>query len=378
MKYEAHYVTLVALMTIFAPASASAQEPTVNVSAAVTCFERRVRDPKAECAPGVEPANLFIWGDSATAEATLDGLVDLVLRSEEKSVRNLALTYIGFAGHETLNPQISVVPRLSRLYWSTSHFDVRRQVIRLIEHQADKRLAVEFLRSVAVDDDPDSGLCSDCPAHRNAAVRLLPRMGEDGLAILDHLVAEGVVRRDSIRRMLYVWSIPVTGPDVGELQVFGDTSVKREITLQTQDIHGRSTDWVNVFTGRNLTDIAGAWATELRGARMGEEFGRVIVTAWNDYGRYTAEYYVRDSALLHVYETFEYFEGAAPGLVWRNFKGIPAWERRTYFTGSEVTYAEARGGWGPQPGEDGEVLRAAARRLTRILEGGLEPAPDGA
>ena len=43
-----------------------------------------------------------------------------------------------------------------------------------------------------------------------------------------------------------------------------------------------------------------------------------------------------EGTLLFVYETFVYFTETAPSDAWRNFMGLAAWERRSYFESEGV------------------------------------------
>jgi len=84
------------------------------------------------------------------------------------------------------------------------------------------------------------------------------------------------------------------------------------------------------------------------------------------------EFYLEEDALIFTYETFEYFEESAPQEPLRNFKGLAAWERRSYFDGPEIGYAETVGG--AEPGTDAASLIEATDRLRVALEtrrGGL-------
>jgi hypothetical protein len=95
----------------------------------------------------------------------------------------------------------------------------------------------------------------------------------------------------------------------------------------------------------------------------------LVVTAWSKSGKYAVEYHRSpEGTLLFVYETFVYFTEKAPSGCGRNFMGLPAWERRSYFDdGHAIGYAAS---WGKQalpPGSGAAELRVQADGLGKAL-----------
>jgi hypothetical protein len=115
--------------------------------------------------------------------------------------------------------------------------------------------------------------------------------------------------------------------------------------------------------------LSHAVGTEATATFVGSAIARVVATVWTTQGKYASEYYRTDNRLVMAYETFAYFEEAAPPGAWRNFMGHAAWERRTYFDSrGGVAYAEARGSHAPAPGGGVDQLRLQADRLVRLLQ----------
>jgi hypothetical protein len=101
---------------------------------------------------------------------------------------------------------------------------------------------------------------------------------------------------------------------------------------------------------------------EVTGFYLGDSLRRVVVAGWEDRGRRAAEYYLRDGAVTFIYETLEYLPEQAPTGAWRNFKGLPAWERRAYFRDGKAGHVETEGS-GDFPPNDVTV-----RELRGLLE----------
>lgn len=102
---------------------------------------------------------------------------------------------------------------------------------------------------------------------------------------------------------------------------------------------------------------------DLTGYYAGETLARIVVLGWEDRGRRAIEYYFRGGALIHIYESFEYVAEAAPADAWKNFKGLPAWERRVYFRGGEAGHVEGSGT------ASAPIAAGAARELAALLIG---------
>jgi hypothetical protein len=124
-----------------------------------------------------------------------------------------------------------------------------------------------------------------------------------------------------------------------------------------------------LFTTDNLLAVADGVGTEGTGVKAGSAGGRLVATIWSKQGKYSVEYYrSQEGTLLFVYETFVYFTDKAPSGAWRNFMGLPAWERRSYFdSGSAIGYAASWGKHAPAPGSGAAELREQAERLAKAL-----------
>lgn len=144
----------------------------------------------------------------------------------------------------------------------------------------------------------------------------------------------------------------------------GDPAYKERIHTTTSAIYEGVERWVFGLQKAHGWDLNMAHGVEIQTGFVGEEAQRIIAKLWTDQGIYAVEFYCQAGALLHTYETFEFFEEEAPKDAWRNFKGVAAWERRTYFDGAQIGYAETKGHHGPQPGTDADRLH---ERLVRVL-----------
>ena len=159
---------------------------------------------------------------------------------------------------------------------------------------------------------------------------------------------------------------PLQAQDPTPKQTAGDSTLKAVITPQTRAIYDQGGTWAFALMRANPLERAGAYTTELRGTHHEGHFNRLIATAWTAEGKYNAEYYFDAETLLFVYETFEYVAEAAPEAAWRNFKGLASWERRSYFDGPSIGYAETVGAADPRP--DAAPFIETATRLRAVLE----------
>lgn len=146
----------------------------------------------------------------------------------------------------------------------------------------------------------------------------------------------------------------------------GDPEVRARIGEAVRAIYDGVDGWGFALTRDDVLGLDGAHGTQLQGGRVNGHLQRLLATAWTEDGTYGAEFYLIGDTLLHVYEAFEYFPERAPPDAWVNFKGLPSWERRTYFEDGEVGYAEVKGN-GAVPGADGPSLEARARRVLAQL-----------
>jgi hypothetical protein len=159
--------------------------------------------------------------------------------------------------------------------------------------------------------------------------------------------------------------------DVDE-RVLGDPSLRAKVEARTRSIYdGASRPEASrrfLFTTHNLLALADAVGTEASAtsASTGE---RLVATVWSKAGKYSVEYYRSpEGTLLFAYETFVYFSDKAPSGAWRNFMGLPAWERRSYFDDSHsIGYSAAWGKHAPAPGVGATELGAQADRLAKAL-----------
>jgi hypothetical protein len=127
------------------------------------------------------------------------------------------------------------------------------------------------------------------------------------------------------------------------VKTFGKSEAKRAVDDVVKPIYEKAGPWTHTLEKRNDAELSGADGSEINGSLIEGRFARLYVGAWTKSGKYAAEYYLQRGQVAFVYETFEYFESAAPRGEWRNFKGLAAWERRTYVDNGVVVYAESKG-----------------------------------
>ena len=119
-----------------------------------------------------------------------------------------------------------------------------------------------------------------------------------------------------------------------------DAELKRQIDAETRTIYDKAQS--RVF--RLASTCPPEWKLcEITAYYLGDSLGRVVLAGWEDRGRWAAEYYLRGDAILFIYESLEYLPGKAPIGAWRNGKGLPAWERRTYLRDGKAGHVETRG-----------------------------------
>jgi len=158
-----------------------------------------------------------------------------------------------------------------------------------------------------------------------------------------------------------------------EERVSGTPSVRSAVDARTRPIYEAASRPAAsrrfLFTTDNVLGLPDAVGTEATGEAAGPAGGRLIANVWSKSGRYSAEYYrSQDGTLLFVYETFVYFSDKAPSDAWRNFMGLAAWERRSYFDDNRaIGYAASIGKQAPAPGTGSAELRGQADRLARAI-----------
>jgi len=152
----------------------------------------------------------------------------------------------------------------------------------------------------------------------------------------------------------------------------GDSSLRPKVEARTRSIYDAGsrpeTSRRFLFTTNNLLGVPEAVGTEAN-ATSGPTGDRLVAFVWSKTGKYSVEYYRSpEGPLLFVYESFIYFTETAPSDAWRNFMGLAAWERRSYFDDSHsIGYAASRGKNAPPPGAGAAELREQAARLANAL-----------
>lgn len=150
--------------------------------------------------------------------------------------------------------------------------------------------------------------------------------------------------------------------------VYGDASVKASVAPLTRVIYSMEGDWVFMLSRDSPLAFKEGFAIDLQGKVVGNQIRQLVTSEWRPAGRYSAEYYFDENNLIYVDETFEYYEEASPEDAWRNFKGLAAWERRSYFENGKIGFAEVVGAGDVAPGSNALHLLEAAHRLRMVLE----------
>lgn len=148
----------------------------------------------------------------------------------------------------------------------------------------------------------------------------------------------------------------------------GDPALKEKIAVETRRIYDQAGSWLFLLTRENVMNIPGAQNTDIRGGFIDGEPARIIATVMTDTGKYSAEFYLQNDALIHVYETFEYFNETAPVGAWRNFKGLAAWERRGYFNEKVAGYMASKGLQPVDPASYSTLLQDRLQNLLKRID----------
>lgn len=193
----------------FESTQAQAVETNANVTVekSLRCFviSRRAGAHKSDCEPGVAYVEAIIVQPREYRDVyseVLDGLQDLVLRSEHFRVRAAALNWLATAGTvgTTSGPVRGIVDRLAAVYRELDHPYLRGQVAERMVRQQDRTAAVELLTEIARDNRPQDRTAEWPPAYH--AVLVLKDMGPEGKAVLRTLHAQNEVRNAFARRYL--------------------------------------------------------------------------------------------------------------------------------------------------------------------------------
>lgn len=123
----------------------------------------------------------------------------------------------------------------------------------------------------------------------------------------------------------------------------GDSTVVAPTYAATRVIYDSAKGPVYAFSAGDLLAVAGASATEMQATFLKGEVARVVAGSWGITGKYAIEFYFRGDTLLFTYDSFEYVSGKAPPAQWRNFKQLPAWERRVFWRGGMPAFVETNG-----------------------------------
>ncbi len=151
-------------------------------------------------------------------------------------------------------------------------------------------------------------------------------------------------------------------------KTFGDPAIKEAIAAKTGAIYEKDGDSLFVLTQGDVLGLNSLEGTEINAKFSDGYFTRIVAGAFNEYGKYQVEFYLEKDVLLFSFETFEYYLERSPKSAWKNFKGLAAWERRSYFSSSKIVYAETRGVTAPKAGNGSLSLSNTAYRLLRLFK----------
>ncbi len=156
---------------------------------------------------------------------------------------------------------------------------------------------------------------------------------------------------------------------VTAVQRSGDSSIVASTYAAIRIIYDSSGGQVTRSTADNPLSLDDAGPTDVEGRFLAGRVARIVASASNAVGKYSAEFYLRHDSLLFSYETFEFAPGRAPSTQWRNFKKVPAWERRVFWRGETAEFVEASGRSAQLSAKDTTTLLESAQRLRRLVEG---------
>jgi len=147
----------------------------------------------------------------------------------------------------------------------------------------------------------------------------------------------------------------------------GDASLKPAIDAEAREIYEKSGQPVFLLLRAAPVGLKGYRDLEVTGYYRDGVFKRIVLTAWDAHGKLGLEYYIRSNSVFYIYEDREFYEEAAPKGAWRNFKHIPAWERRIYLRNGDAGYIESTGL--SEPYLTVAALSSIVSDVRRLLEG---------
>jgi hypothetical protein len=149
-------------------------------------------------------------------------------------------------------------------------------------------------------------------------------------------------------------------------RIEGDPAVRRALEADVRAIYKSASHPAFLLLRSNPPGLNDYVNAEIIGTHVDGHLARIVMSAWNTNGRRSIEYYLVSGTLVHMYESFEFFEDNAPENAWRNFKGIAAWERRAYFRDEEAAYVETTGV--RAPALDPKQLLSAVKKTRTLLQ----------
>ncbi len=170
-------------------------------------FEAEARGlTKGSPRAGLEISHILLRREqypAGTVQELLSGLERLALQSTSSRVRADAALQLGTPGLRTArNAMPGTVTRLLRVYRQSSDPLVRGVVIARLASVAERRDAIEFIRSVALQDPSQQ----DFPGAAFHAIATLVAMDEDGRMVLRELHEKQLVKDLDARSGLAEWA----------------------------------------------------------------------------------------------------------------------------------------------------------------------------
>lgn len=152
---------------------------------------------------------------------------------------------------------------------------------------------------------------------------------------------------------------------------FGDENVKAAVKQQTSKIY-ETRDKSYFFLTKKSLQAKSTCGTDIVAHENKRQINRIITKSCTRNGRLSVEYYYENGQSIFVYEVFEYYSEKAKKDTWVNFKNIPSWESRYYFSGQTLGYHSHKGRVKANDSTTGASQLARAESVLRFTKSKIQ------
>jgi hypothetical protein len=121
----------------------------------------------------------------------------------------------------------------------------------------------------------------------------------------------------------------------GQEKVFGDTTIMKNIQASAAAIYESKDTTYYFLTKEKLFDDA-ICGTNIVAYGFNDAINRIVAFTDLNEGLLAAEYYYRNDSVLMIYKSFEFYKESSPPNQEKNFKKLPFWESRFYFSNGQL------------------------------------------